>query len=81
MLLSGAVIGVVAGLGAIAIGTRSLPEFTEPPASVPLSYAPPGGPLALAVAGTVLVLLVVAAVASRVLLAGARPEQLRQAQA
>jgi hypothetical protein len=55
-----------------------VPEFVTPPASPTLVYTPTLLPLAPVMAAAVVVLLVVAAFASRLLLAGVRAEQLRE---
>ena len=47
----GAVIGVAAGLAAVVLALRSVPEFVTTPAAPPLSYVPSAGPLAVLLGG------------------------------
>ena len=79
VLLFGAVAGAAAGIAAALVAVRSVPEFVTQPTAPPLSYALSGSILAIALVLAFVVLLVVAAVSSRVLLAGARADQLREA--
>jgi putative ABC transport system permease protein len=78
VLIYGAIVGIVAGLVAVLVAIRSVPEFVTAPATPKLVYAPTALPLIPVLAVSVVVLLVVAALASRLLLAGVRSEQLRE---
>jgi putative ABC transport system permease protein len=78
VLVFGAIVGIAAGVVAAFVAVRSVPEFVTPPASPTLVYTPTLLPLAPVMAAAVVVLLVVAAFASRLLLAGVRAEQLRE---
>ncbi len=78
VLIFGALAGVVAGLAAALLALKSVPQVVIPTTFPPLSYALDVPLLAASVVGAVVVLGVIAAVASRALLAGARPEQLRE---
>lgn len=79
VLLFGAVAGAVAGVVAALLTIRSVPEFVTQPSEPPLSYGLPATVLTAALLAAFVVLLVVAAVSSRILLAGARADQLREA--
>ena len=79
VLVFGAVAGIVAGVVAAVAAVRSIPEFVTAPA-LPLSYSLPGGTLLIWLGPAVLALVITAAVASRILLAGIGADQLREAQ-
>ena len=79
VLLFGAVIGMGAGVVAARLVSSSIPEFITKPPGVPLSYAPSFHALVPTLVATVAVLLCVAALTSWRLLAGVRPDQLREA--
>jgi hypothetical protein len=79
VLLFGALIGIGAGVVAARLVSSSIPEFITKPPGVPLSYSPSLQALAPTLVGTVAVLLCVAALTSWRLLAGVRPDQLREA--
>ena len=78
-LLFGALLGIGAGVFASRLVSSSIPEFLTKPVGVPLSYSPSLQALAPTLVGTVAVLLCVAALTSWRLLAGVRPDQLREA--
>ncbi len=78
VLVFGAVVGIGAGVVAAVVAVRSIPEFVVTPVTPRLVYTPAAGSLAPVLAGAVVVLLVVAALTSRWLLAGVRSEQLRE---
>ena len=78
MLVFGALAGVVAGLAAALLALKSVPQVVVPTTFPPLSYALDVPLLAASIASATVVLLLVAALASRALLLGARPEQLRE---
>ena len=73
-------IGVGAGVAAMAVALRSVPEFVTPPSAPALSYTPALVPLGAILAGLVAVLALVAATSSAVLMSRVRMEQLREAQ-
>jgi putative ABC transport system permease protein len=79
VLLFGALIGIGAGVVASRLVSSAIPEFITKPAGVPLSYSPSFQALVPTLVGTVVVLLCVAALTSWRLLAGVRPDQLREA--
>jgi putative ABC transport system permease protein len=79
VLLFGALIGIGAGVVAARLVSSSIPEFITKPPGVPLSYSPSLQALTPTLVGTVAVLLCVAALTSWRLLAGVRPDQLREA--
>ncbi|HEY0870156.1 MAG TPA: ABC transporter permease [Acidothermaceae bacterium] len=79
VLLFGALIGIGAGLVAARVVSSSIPVFVTKPAGVPLSYSPSLSALTPTLLGSVGVLLCVAALTSWRLLAGVRPDQLREA--
>lgn len=79
VLLFGALIGIVAGLVSARLVSSSIPEFITKPPAVPLSYSPSLLALAPTLAVTIAVLLCVSALTSWRLLAGVRPDQLREA--
>jgi putative ABC transport system permease protein len=76
--LFGSITGIAAGLGALAIAVRGVPEFISNP-GVPLNYHPPGQQLALWLGLSVVLLLVAACAAAIALIRGIRSEQLREA--
>jgi putative ABC transport system permease protein len=75
----GSVVGVLSGLAGAAMVLRSVPEFMTQPATPPLSYRPPAGPLAALLGAAVGLLIVVAVIASITLIRSIRLEQLREA--
>jgi hypothetical protein len=77
----GAVAGIVAGLVSTAVALRNVPEFVTAPPKALLSYSPDAAVLATAIGVAIIVLLGVALISSWTLIAGARGEQLREAQA
>ncbi len=79
VLIFGALAGIVAGIAATVAAVRSVPEFVTPP-DLPLSYSLPGVTLLAWLGPAVLVLVLIAAVASKVLLSGIGADQLREAQ-
>jgi putative ABC transport system permease protein len=79
VLLFGALIGIGAGVVAARLVSSSIPEFITKPQGVPLSYSPSLDALLPTLGGAVAVLLGVAALTSWRLLAGVRPDQLREA--
>jgi len=79
VLLFGALIGIGAGVVASRLVSSSIPEFLTKPQGVPLSYSPSLQALLPTLGGAVAVLLCVAALTSWRLLAGVRPDQLREA--
>ena len=79
VLLVGALGGAAAGLVAAKLAVSRVPEFVTAPA-IRLTYPLPAGVLGIALGAGVGGLVVVAAIASRALLAGAHPDQLREAQ-
>jgi putative ABC transport system permease protein len=79
VLVFGALIGMVAGVVAARLVSSSIPEFITKPQGVPLSYSPSLHALLPTLGGGVAVLLCVAALTSWRLLAGVRPDQLREA--
>jgi hypothetical protein len=81
VLAFGAVAGIVAGLVSAAVALRNVPEFVTAPPKALLSYTPDAAVLATAIGAAVVALLAVALLSSWVLIAGARGEQLREAQA
>jgi putative ABC transport system permease protein len=78
VLVTGAVVGVATGIVALIVSARSVPEFVERPIAPALTYLPSPGVLAAVFVVTTALLLVVALVASRVLLRAARPSLLRE---
>ncbi|MGH8891308.1 MAG: FtsX-like permease family protein, partial [Acidothermaceae bacterium] len=81
VLLFGAVTGIAAGLIAALVALRGVPEFVVTPQELSLSYVPDFGVLGGAVGAAIVLLLLVAVVASWVLVAGVRSDQLREAPA
>ena len=77
----GVVAGTAAGLLAVRLALPAVPEFVEVPAQPALLYVPAWGPLALLLGLAVAVTAAVAAVSVGTLLAGVRPDQLREAPA
>ncbi len=80
VLIFGAVVGVASGLGAGLIAVRSVPQFVDQPVAIKLTYGLHVRDLLLAVGSGVLVLVITAIVSSYLLITGAGPEQLREAQ-
>jgi hypothetical protein len=77
----GGIVGVAAGVGAIAAVLRDVPEFLVTPTAPALSYVPPLGQM-LAILGIVFALAVAAMVLASVsLVRGVRLDQLREAPA
>jgi hypothetical protein len=76
----GAVVGLASGLAATLLAIRSVPEFTAPPSSPPLSYTPAAGELAVLLGLALGLLLIAAVAASTVLVRSIGPELLREAQ-
>ncbi len=77
----GTVVGLAAGLAAVALVMRSVPEFITQPAAPPLSYVPAAGPLALLLGVAVGVLVLAAVTASGALIHSVDLDQLREAPA
>lgn len=77
----GTIAGVVAGLAAVAVALRSVPEFVSSPAAPSLSYVPPAATLAVILAAMVIVVLAAAAGAGGLVMREVRLEQLREAPA
>jgi putative ABC transport system permease protein len=77
----GTLTGIAAGLAAAATVLPHVPEFRSPPASPPLLYAPPPVPVGVPLLVAAAILGLAATVAALAVVASARPELLRQAQA
>jgi hypothetical protein len=75
----GALVGVIAGLGTAAVLLRDIPQFATEPAGVPLATLPQFIPVAPILAGSMLVVLVGAAVAAVHLVTGTDLNRLREA--
>jgi putative ABC transport system permease protein len=75
----GTLVGIAAGVAAVAVALRSVPEFTAPPAAPALSYVPPVGSVAAILAAMVALLIAVAAVAGGGLVSEVATDQLREA--
>ena len=75
--LFGSITGIGAGIAALAIAIRGVPEFISSP-GVPLNYHPPGSQLALWLGICVVLLLAAACAAAIALIRGIRSEQLRE---
>ena len=75
----GTVIGVGAGLIAIALAGHSVPEFVQSPSANLISYRPDALFLGLTLGAAVVLLLATAAAAAAALLRSVSPEQLREA--
>ncbi|HEU5034278.1 MAG TPA: FtsX-like permease family protein [Mycobacteriales bacterium] len=75
----GALTGIAAGLIAVAIAGRSVPQFVTAPVTSLLTYRPSVWVLVGALGGGLLVLLGTAAIASAALLRSVTPDQLREA--
>jgi hypothetical protein len=75
----GVVAGVAAGVGSAALVLRNLPEFSAPPASPPLLYAPPVTQVLVPLVVIVALLVAAATLAAVALIRSARPELLREA--
>jgi hypothetical protein len=75
----GALVGVGAGLAAVALAGPSVPEFVVEPAASLLSDTPPALLLVGVLGGAFLVLLAAAVAAAVALLRSVSPEQLREA--
>ena len=73
----GSITGIVAGIAALAIAIRGVPEFISNP-GVPLDYHPPSQQLAIWLGISVALLLVAACAAAIALIRGIRSEQLRE---
>jgi hypothetical protein len=76
----GALTGIVAGIAAAPLVLRNIPEFAALPASPPLLYRPPPGPVGLPLLAVLLAVGVGATLAALAVVRAARPELLRQAQ-
>jgi len=75
----GVVTGVAAGIGSAALVLRNLPEFTAPPTSPPLLFAPPATQVLVPLVVIVALMGAAATVAAVALIRSARPELLREA--
>ncbi len=75
----GLVIGIGAGLAAVAVALRAVPEFLSVPAAPNLSYLPPAGELAGFLAIITSVVLIGAILASVAMIRSIRLDQLREA--
>lgn len=73
----GSIVGIGAGLAALAIAIRGVPEFVRNP-GVPLNYHPPSQPLAIWLGSAVALLLIAACTAAIAIIRGIRSEQLRE---
>jgi putative ABC transport system permease protein len=74
----GAVMGVLAGLGAGALVLRNLPVFVTSPTAPPLLYTPPATQILIWLVIAVAVLAIPATVAAVALIRSVRPELLRE---
>lgn len=81
LLTTGAVLGLAAGLAGGALAIRSVPQFDDVDAGLPLLTAPRPAVVALVLGAAVLVVLAVALLSGLVLLRGRGVERLREAQA
>jgi putative ABC transport system permease protein len=77
----GTLTGIAAGIAAAAVVLPDVPEFRSPPASPPLLYSPPPVPVGVPLLVAAVVMGLAATVAALAVVASARPELLRQAQA
>lgn len=75
------VVGIGAGLAAVAAALRAVPEFMTNPVAPALSYAPAPAGLGAVLAALIVVLAAVAAASAAALMRSVRLEQLREAQA
>ena len=73
----GSITGIAAGIAALAIAIRGVPEFISNP-GVPLDYHPPSQQLAIWLGISVALLLAAACAAAIALIRGIRSEQLRE---
>jgi putative ABC transport system permease protein len=77
----GTLTGIAAGLAAAAAVLPDVPEFRSPPTSPPLLYSPPPVPVGVPLLVAAAIMGLAATVAALAVVASARPELLRQAQA
>jgi len=75
----GVVTGVAAGIGSAALVLRNLPEFSAPPTSPPLLFAPPATQVLVPLVVIVALMAAAATAAAVALVRSARPELLREA--
>ncbi len=75
----GLAVGIGAGLAAVAVALRAVPEFLTVPAAPALSYLPPAGQLTERLAIVVAIVTAAALLASVAMIRGVRLEQLREA--
>ncbi len=75
----GLAVGIGAGLAAVAVALRAVPEFLTVPAAPALSYLPPAGQLAGLLAIVVAIVTAGTLLASVAMIRGVRLEQLREA--
>jgi hypothetical protein len=81
VLAFGLAVGIGAGLAAVDVALRSVPEFLTVPSAPHLSYLPPPGELAALLAAVVAVVLAGALVSGVIMIRSVRLDQLREAPA